>query len=43
MNIEVGINALRTKIWQVIGILKFLLNKRRFENNFQKLMAKAIN
>ena len=41
MSVEIGINALKSQIWQVIGLSKSSPYKRRFEGNFQRLMGKS--
>ena len=41
MNVEVGINALKSQIWQVTGVLKTSSSKRIFESNYNKLMGQS--
>ncbi len=36
---NIGLPAVRSQIWQVIAALKMSTNKRKFENNFAKLMG----
>jgi len=39
MNEEKGLPSLRSQIWQVTGIMKVSSNKRKYENNYQRLMG----
>lgn len=41
MSPEIGINALKSQIWQVVGILKTSSSKRTFESNFNRLMGQT--
>lgn len=41
LNEEKGVPALRSQIWQVTGLLKVSSNKRKFENNYQRLMGQT--
>ena len=41
MNVEVGINALKSQIWQVVGVLKTSTNKRIFESKYAILMGQS--
>lgn len=36
---DIGINALRSQIWQVIGLLKSSANKRKFEDGYERMMG----
>lgn len=38
---EVGLPALRSQIWQTVGVLKTSSNKRTFETNYAKLMGQS--
>jgi hypothetical protein len=39
---EIGLPAIRSQIWQTVGVLKTSANKRKFENNFERLLGKPI-
>jgi hypothetical protein len=38
---EIGLPAIKSQIWQVVGILKASGSKRVFENNYAKLMGQS--
>ncbi len=38
---DVGLPAIRSQIWQVVGVLKTSASKRVFENNYRKLMGQS--
>jgi len=36
---DIGLPALKSQIWQVLGVLKSSANKRKFESNYKKMMG----
>lgn len=38
---EIGLPAIRSQIWQTVGVLKTSSNKRTFENNYRRLMGQS--
>jgi hypothetical protein len=38
---EIGLPAIRSQIWQTVGVLKTSASKRKFEDNFAKLMGQS--
>jgi len=38
----IGLPAVRSQIWQVIGALKISPSKRNYENNFARMMGNTV-
>jgi len=38
---EIGLPAIRSQIWQIVGVLKTSSGKRTFENNYRRLMGQS--
>jgi hypothetical protein len=38
---EIGLPAIKSQIWQTLGVLKISANKRIFESNYQRLMGQS--
>ena len=38
---EIGLPAIRSQIWQTVGVLKTSSSKRTFENNYKRLMGQS--
>ena len=38
---EIGLPAIRSQIWQIVGVLKTSSGKRTFENNYHRLMGQS--
>jgi len=36
---EVGLPAIKSQLWQVVGVLRTSSGKRTFENNYRRLMG----
>ncbi len=41
LSMEIGLPAVRSQIWQVIGALKISSDKRRYEGNFARMMGQT--
>lgn len=38
---EIGLPAIRAQIWQIVATLKVSSDKRKFENNFNRMMGQT--
>ncbi|OGD57391.1 MAG: hypothetical protein A3J48_04125 [Candidatus Doudnabacteria bacterium RIFCSPHIGHO2_02_FULL_46_11] len=41
LSVDVGLPAMKAQIWQVLATLKISSDKRRFENNYARMMGQA--
>jgi P63C domain len=39
LSTEIGLPAIKSQIWQVLGVLKSSANKRKFESNYKRMMG----